>query len=352
VALPGSGIIPPAGGLYNELTAVTRRGFVPRLFVQFGFASPTWFNLIGGAQRAAGGLAPITVPVQGQPMVSGQFTNYAGSFNAPPVIPGNQAAAFPTQYWVVPVPLPFGERIIQATDTVISLLKARMNDVWLETVQSLSPLLFSNNTANPALPNSFFDGFDNGTVNGITTYGGINRTTGGTPSWQGQSIQVPSVVQSNGFTRATLQAMILQVQDGAGGELPTYGIMAPGDFATLNKDFVGAELINVYPGSQVSGLGTAVRSAFPNLNVSGVPIYADHWCPQGIMILVNKRYTNMYLAEDGAFDFSGFYSLVPVNQIGQQGVMVLGYNVLTAKPSANAWLYGIGNPAFTVASYN
>ena len=54
----------------------------------------------------------------------------------------------------------------------------------------------------------------------------------------------------------------------------------------------------------------------------------------------------MYLSEDAAFDFSGFYSLVPLGQIGQQGVVVVGYNAITAKSVSGAWVYGIGGAVF------
>src|SRR5262245_59550305 len=115
--------VAPSGALGNELTAVTRRAFVPKLFVQIYFSSPSLFYLIGNAQKAAGGFNQITVPVQGQSMVQGQFTGYGGGFNQPQIIPGVQNAQFNLAYWVVPIPLPFGENIIQATETVIPLLK-------------------------------------------------------------------------------------------------------------------------------------------------------------------------------------------------------------------------------------
>jgi hypothetical protein len=54
----------------------------------------------------------------------------------------------------------------------------------------------------------------------------------------------------------------------------------------------------------------------------------------------------MYLSEDAAFDFSGFYSLVPLGQIGQQGVVVVGYDILSAKSSSGAWVYNIAGNAF------
>ena len=80
--------------------------------------------------------------------------------------------------------------------------------------------------------------------------------------------------------------------------------------------------------------------------MAGVPIFADHFCPKGNAFAVNTKYTSMFGSEDAMFDFSGFYSLVPLGQIGQQGVMVTGYDIITAKPSANAWITGIANGAF------
>ena len=80
--------------------------------------------------------------------------------------------------------------------------------------------------------------------------------------------------------------------------------------------------------------------------MSGVPIFLDHFLPQGNMFLANVKYTAMYLSEDAAFDFSGFYSLVPLGQIGQQGVVVVGYDILSAKSSSGAWVYNIGGNAF------
>src|ERR1700687_3885793 len=175
--LPGLGVAPAAGSLFSELSAVTRRAFVPRLFVQIYFASPTLFYLIGNAQRAAGGLNQITIPLQGQAMVQGQDTGYGGGFNSPVITPGIQNGQWNLAYWVVPVPLPFGETIIQATDREISLLKDRMNDVAAVTKQNFAGLLFSNNTTNSLYPNSFYDAFDDGT--NVPNYGGINRNAPG-----------------------------------------------------------------------------------------------------------------------------------------------------------------------------
>jgi hypothetical protein len=341
VPIAGQGAV-PTGALYNELTAATRRAFVPRLYVQLYFATPSLFYMLGNAQKSAGGLSQITIPIQGQSMVQGQFTGYGGGFNAPVITPGVQNAQFATCYWVVPVPLPFGETVIQATDREISLLKARMNDVWSVTVQNMGGLMYSNNSANPLLPDSFYNAFDNGT--NVVTYGGINRLTPGNTTWQGQYYDGTSTL-SSGFTRVLMSNYIIQITDAAGGEAPTFGVMNPGDFSTLNKDFIGAENIYVDPGSSYS-MSTPVRSSFPNLNVAGVPIFADHFCPKGTMYFINTKYTSMYISEDAAFDFSGFYSLIPLGQIGQQGVVVTGYDIVSAKPVSGAKIVNIGGSAF------
>lgn len=350
--LPGQGVV-PTGNLYTELTAVNRRAFVPRLFVQVYFATPTLFHLIGGALRASGGLSQITIPVQGQSMVQGQYVGYSGSFQPPVPIPALQDAQFPLAYWVVPVPLPFGEQIIQASDREISILKARMNDVWSVTVQRIGTDLFTNNSANTLLPNSFIDGLDDGT--NVPTYGGINRSAN--TFWKGQLLAASSftsgtgTIATQGFTRKSAANVVMKITDAAGGEAPGFCIMNPGDLATLNGDFIGIEQTFTRPGNEYT-IATAVRSGFPNLNVAGVPFYADHFCPQGTAIWVNGKYFSMYMSEDAAFDFSGFYSLVPVGGLGQQGVVVLGHNEVTAKPVSCAIMTGIGNNAFLSASVN
>lgn len=284
-------------------------------------------------------------------MVQGQFTGYGGGFNSPNVTPGIQNAQFNLAYWVVPVPLPFGETIIQATEREISILKARMNDVYAVTRQNMATLMFTNNASNVLYPDSFQNAFDDGT--NFPTYGGINRTAAGNSNFQGQYINATSFntvygtlsPASVGFTRKTMSTLLAQVTDRAGGEAPTFVVMSPGDYATLNEDFTGTETIFKNPGESYS-MDTAVRSSFPNLNVSGVPILADHFCPTGSVFGVNCKYTAMYLSEDAAFDFSGFYSLVPLGQMGQQGVVVVGYDLLSAKSKSGFWCYGVTGARF------
>ena len=346
--LPGLGVAPAAGSLYTELSSVTRRAFVPKLFVQIYFGSPTLFYMTGNAQRAAGGLNQVTIPLQGQSMVQGQWTGYGGAFNSPVVTPGVQNGQWNLAYWVVPVPLPFGETIIQATDRELSLLKTRMNDVYAVTRQNMARLSFTNNAANSQMPDSFYNAFDDGT--NVPTYGGINRNAPGNSAFKGQYINLNSGTYSQGtagFTRAGMATLLAGTTDAAGGEFVTFVVMNPGDYATLNNTFIGIEQIHQVPQlANVMSMDTAVRSSFPNLVVSGVPIFADHFCPKGEIFGINVKYTSMYMSEDAAFDFSGFYSLVPLGQMGQQGVVVVGYDILSAKSVSGFHGYNLQGAAF------
>lgn len=347
--IPGIGVA-PSGNLYNELTSVTRRAFVPRLFVQIYFGAPSLFYLWGNAQRAAGGLNQVTIPMQGQSMVQGQYVGYGGGFNAPVPIPGVQNGQFNLSYWLVPVPLPFGENVLQATDTVISLLKARMNDVYAVTRQRFAQDLYTLPSGG-LVPNSFLDAFDDGT--NAATYGGINRNAAGNSAFKGQYINAGTgtiwntnySTAANGFNRKAMSALLTKVTDTAGGEAPTFVVMNPSDHANLNNDFIGVEQGYVMPGRAYTA-DTPIRSSFPNLNVAGVPIFADHFCPKGQFFGVNVKYSNIYLSEDAAMDFSGFYSLVPVNGLGQQGVVVCGWDFISAKSVSGFQVYGFGGGGY------
>ena len=338
--LGGSGVVP--GGTtatFNELNALTRRAFIPRVTVQLYFSTPTLMLLMGNAQRSAGGLNQITGPVQGTSMVQGAWTNYSGTFNKPQVIPGVQNFAFNTAYFVVPVPLVLGEALLQSTEAVVPILDVRMNDVYAVTAQQMGSAIFTNNTANPLMPSSFVDGFDNGT--NVATYGGINRNAAANTFWQGQYYSGVGGV----LTRQSMAQYLIQVTDVAGGEAPDFVVMSPSDYAALNSTMIGTENIYVPPG-RAYDMDTPIRSSFPNIFISGVPFFMDHWCPKGTLFMVNSKYTSMFLSEDAPFAFSGFYSAIPLMQIAQLGVMIVGYQVISTKPLANAIITGISGGAF------
>ena len=286
--IAGQGAVPAAGSLYNELTALTRRAFVPRLFVQLYYASPSSFFMFGTSLKADGGISQITIPVQTQSMTQGQFVGYGGGINQSAVIPGNNILQFPLTYWVVPVPLPFGEIALQATEREISILRARMNDAYAVSRQNIARLQFTNNTGNALYPNSFVDANDDGT--NVAVYGGLNRTNSPNTSLKGQYINGAtwasgsSSVGGVGFKRSSMSAILSYITDNAGGEAPTFAVMNPADFATLNNDFIGAEVINLAPNENL-GMNATVQSSFPNLKVAGIPIFADHFVPKGLSLI-------------------------------------------------------------------
>jgi hypothetical protein len=296
--------------------------------------------LLGNAQRSAGGLSQITGPVQGASMVQGAWTGYSGSFNKPAIITGMQNYQFNTCYYTVPVPLVMGEAMIQSTEAIIPILDVRMNDVFAVTNQTMASALFSLNTSNSLMPSSLVDAIDNGT--NAPTYGGIDRTAAGNSFWQAQYYDAGA---ANILTRSAISSYLIQITDNAGGESPDFVVMSPSDYAALNAQFIGAEQINVAPGQNFS-MDTNIRSSFPNLNINGVTIFMDHWCPKGTMYVLNSKYAAMYLSEDAPFAFSGFYSTIPLMQIAQVGVMIVGYQFVVTKPKACAVITNFTGGAF------
>ena len=345
--LGGTGVVPGSNTqVFNELNSLTRRAFIPRVTVELYYSTPTLMLLMGSAQRSAGGLNQITFPVQGQSMVQGAWTSYSGQFNKPQVIPGVQNAAFNTAYFLVPVPLVMGEVLIQSTEAIVPILDVRMNDVYAVTAQQMGSALFTNNTANTLMPSSFVDGFDNGAT--VGTYGGINRNAAGNSFWKGQVINAGAAVVAS---RKSMAQYLIQITDNAGGETPDFAVMNPSDYAVLAGDFIssntgGSETVFVRPGQAAGDMDVSIRSSFPNVFISGVPFFMDHWCPKGTMYFVNSKYSAMYLSEDAPFVFSGFYSAIPVMQLAQVGLMIVGYQVLTSKPLANAVINNMQNGGF------
>src|ERR1700741_5510489 len=103
--ISGQGMVPAAGDIYNELAAVTRRAFVPKLVVQIYKAAPLLSLAMRNAQRARGGLSAITLPVQGASYVNFNWTDYSGSFAQPQVTSAAQNAQWNLSVGAVPIPL-------------------------------------------------------------------------------------------------------------------------------------------------------------------------------------------------------------------------------------------------------
>lgn len=337
--LAGTGIAPPTGPVFNELNALTRRAYMQTVVVQLYFASPTLFMVMGAAQRAAGGLNQITAPIQGQAMVQGQWAGYAGNFNKPQIIPGVNPAQWMLSYYTVPVPLVMGEALIQSTEAIVPILDVRMNDVFAVMATQFATALFNNNSSNPLMPQGLYEAFDSGA--NVPTYGGINRTQAGNTFWQGNVI----TNVGNNNTRAQWSTYLIQVTKLAGGEMPDFVVLSPGDYAVLAAQFQGTETTFIRPGGAYTA-DTSIRSGFPNVNINGVPFFLDYYCPTGTAYMVNSKYFAMHISEDAQWDFTGFYSLVPLGQLAMVGVAYTGYNAVCTKPSSGARLSGITGAPF------
>lgn len=320
----GTGIIPQQGAIATELAAITRRAFLPKLYIQLWKSTPLMAALLAHAQVATGGLSPITVPIQGNPMVTIQNVGYDGSFNQPGVIPGIQNAEFNLKGYLTAIPFLGMEGLVQVDYSIIPLIEARMNDATNVTLDRFATDLFNNinNTSSMiGLPGAI----DDGTF--LATYGGVNRVN--QVFWKSTFVNngVPTLP-----TRNLMLQYIAQVTK-VTGEIPKCGIMGFGTWAALAQDFTSSERYLVTP-NQAFGEGK-VQALFRALDVAGVPFYADPYCPEGTLYLANTDYVSLYIHERAGFYFTGFESMLPNGQFGYIGALLTLLEFVDVKPKAH-----------------
>ena len=332
----GVGIV-PAGAVGNELVALTRRAFVPRLVVQVYKATPLLSLLLRNAQRAAGGVSQVTVPVQGGSFVNFSWSDYSGVFPQPAVQTAAQNAEFNLKLGVIPIPFVGMEALIQSSEVVVPILKARMADAKTVAVQALSAALFTDNSSFPTQLDSLVQAYDDGT--NITTYGGISRTVN--TFWKSTLITSAGGIT----TRVNFIKKLVQTTALAGGEAPDFCVLAPGDWTTLMTDFMSLEQFQSSPHMRY-GADDIINAGFRGLMLGDTPIFMDPFCPQGTAFIINSRYLALYLSQDAPFAFSGFYSAIPNLQIANIGVVIVALDVVCTKPISGMRITGITGNAF------
>lgn len=333
-----NGIV-PGGSIGNELTAVTRRAFIPKMVVQIYKATPMLSLLLKNGQRARGGVSQVTVPIQGSPFVSFSWSDYSGVFPQPTVQTAAQNAEFNLKLGLVPIPFMGMEAIIQSSEVVIPLLEARMADAKTVMVQSISSAIYANNSASPGgqIVNGLPEAYDDGT--NVATYGGVPRSTNA--FWKSYLKTAAGGI----LTRVAMIPYLVRTTANAGGEAPDFMVMSPGDWTTLMTDFMTIEQFNTNPNSRY-GKDDIVNAGFRGLMLGDTPIFLDPFCPTGTAFIINSKYLAMYISEDADFAFSGFYSAVPNLQIANVGVVIVAFNLVCTKPISGSQITGITGAAF------
>lgn len=332
----GQGVIPGNNAVTQELNSVTRRAFVPKMVVQIYQAAPFLSLSLRNAQRARGGLSQVTVPLQGAPFVNFGWTGYSGAFPTPAVQQGATSASWNLSVGTVPIPLYGMESLVQATEAVIPLVKARMNDAKTVAVQSISTAIYGSSAGNALAVNGLLDAYDDGTS--VSTYGGVSRSS--SPFWA--STKYTTAITPS---RATMITQIMATTSVAGGEAPDFVLMSLSDWTTLMEDFMTAEQFHTNP-TMKYGNDNAVNAGFRALMLGNTPILADPFCPKGTAFIINSKYLALYLSEDANFAFSGFYSMIPNMQMANVGVLIAAMALVCTKPVSGRQLSSVTGGAF------
>lgn len=322
----GSGIVPASGPIAAELTAVVRRAFMPRVYVQLWKSAPLTAALLSTAQVATGGLSPITAPLQGAPMVQGQWVDYSGSFNQPGAVPGIQNAEFNLKAYCTPIPFLGMEGLVQVDYSIVPLIDARLNDATNVTIDAFATTAYTN-VGNTQQLIGLPAAIDDGTFANV--YGGIPRNT--QAFWRSTYVHNASPTAP---TRNLILQYVAQVTK-VTGEMPSIGVCGFGTWTLLAQDFTPQERYQIRPGSDLSSAEFVGHSSFQALDIAGVPIYADPYCPEGALFILNTRYIALYLHERAAFSFTGFESTLPNNQFGYIAAILSLLELVNVKPKCH-----------------
>jgi len=332
----GTGIF-PAGAVGNELTAVTRRAFIPKLVVQIYKASPLLAAGLANAQMASGGAGPVTAPVQGTAMTTTQWSGYSGTFAQQSTQVGISNAEFNLKLAITPVYFLGMEGIIQVDAAVIPIIEARMNDAGNSMKDTISTALWNNdNTAN----SQQLFGLPAVTAASTQTYGNIDPSTN---SWWLAYTKAMGTVAP---TRNTLLENIGGLVNFSGGEMPNFGITSPATWTKLAEDFTSLEQYQVNQASAYGDNPNGARALFTALMVAGVPIYMDPYGVDGTLYLLNMNYLSFYIHEAGSFVFTGFESLIPNQQLGYVGALLSILELVCVKRKAQAKITGYTSVTF------
>ncbi|MDE2106775.1 MAG: phage major capsid protein [Patescibacteria group bacterium] len=334
-----SGGITPSGAIGQQLAAITRRAFVPSVFVQVYQSHPLLSLLLQNAQRARGGVSQVTIPVQGASFVSFNWGSFAGDFPMPEDQAAISDASFNLKMGMIPIGFFGMEAIIQSSEVVIPKLRAVMSDAAVVIKQAFASSLYTNNYANPQALDSLVQAYDDGT--NVTSYGGIAKSNA---YWQGNYLTNGGGATSP-VTRTGMAVLLTRIMTYAGGEAPDFAVMNPADWASLLADFMGYEMYQTRPRS-IYAKDDVVNAGFRAIRVLDTPIFPDPFCPRGEMYAINSKYLAMYLSEYAPFVFSGFESAIPQGQIADIGVLISCLNLVCSKPSSGAHVVGITGSAW------
>jgi hypothetical protein len=335
VALINFGII-PGGATGTELQAVTRRAAMPAVVVQLGKATPTLSAMLASAEAVKGGVSPVTIPVQGTRMVSGQFVDYSGAGSAPMVMPGLLNAEYNLKAFTVWIPYYLFEGLIQQDAELVPIIWARMNDAGNVASDTLATKLFTALSANTAL-----EPFSLNDVMAITNptqgaLGNIDATAN--TWWRANSATIASIgTGSTTYSRQNVLASLHWAQKNSGGEPPSCGLMSPGAFMSLAADVIGAERYTVTPEGSYGEVGEGPTVAFPALRIGGVPVFSDVYYPDNTTLeWPNYNYLSYKIHQDAAFTVIGPESLLPQYQLGYVMVMLTLLELVCSKRSAQS----------------
>jgi hypothetical protein len=321
----GTGVMPAAGAMADQLTATTRRGMVPICVDQVSKATPLASMLMANAHFGSGGVSSITQAAKFGTAVAVQASDFSGRFNLPGDTPTIQNATWNWKLSVIPIQMFGVEMAVQEDHAIIDLQASRYDDAGTAFGAYESTALYGNVTDTTqvlGLPAAIDDGTN------LNSYAGISRSS--LPSWKSY---YKSVATGTYPTRANMAGFIQAITKQAGGEKPKGVFVGFMTWLSLMQDYQGQEVYQVVPGNNFVGSDTP-NSGFEALMVIGVPVFCDPYCPEGDAWFINPKYLNMYIHKNVGFTPSPFESMLANGQWAFVSCIFVMRELVCIKPSA------------------
>lgn len=334
MALTGFGTI-PGGAAGTELAVVTRRAIMPACVVQFGKDTPSLSAMLAAAEPVTGGVSPITIPVQGNSMVSGGYVDYTGNFGAPSVITGLNQAQYNLCAVVIGIPYYMFEGFVQNGADIVPLAWARMNDAGNFIANLQATKLWAAQSANSNLePFSLHD------VISITdpTQGALGNLAVATETyWKSNVATMTSISGTTAINASNALAALQYAQNRSGGEAPSCALVSPGMWAALAASVVANERYIVDREGTYADAGEGATIGFPAINIGGIPWYADPYETVNTEIMFpNWNYLSQKIHAEAAYAVAGPESLLPQFSLGYVMALFCLHAVVCSKRAAQS----------------
>ena len=276
---------------YNQITAITRNKFIPKLFDNIFLGNPLLRKLKSSSMRSMDGGEKILIPLEYAELSASDWYSGADTLDTT----DNETFTAAEVAWKqlhASISISRLDELKNAGDSqVVDFVKSKVKNAEKKMAKQLSTGVYS-------------DGSDADSIVGLRkwvnadeTVGGINQSTNSW--WQAQE----------DTSTTTLSISALQTQYNAASEdneQPSYGVATK---ANYNRYYALLQPQQRFTSSEEG------KAGFTSLMFIGIPIVSDTNCPANYLFLLNLNHLHFMVHKQENMRFSAFESPIEVGRL-------------------------------------